>query len=103
MLLFPQVPSGEGRWRDGLLTHPSSEPLDARYLVIQAPCPHLFNETGKVFSSVCLKICNLCSLVISIRIVFFWARKPRHSVLSRVWMLLFVSSAQSQRTDASTM
>lgn len=41
VLLFPQVPSGEGRWRDGLLTHPSSEPLDARYLVIQAPCPPL--------------------------------------------------------------
>lgn len=69
----------------------------------RARVPHLFNETRKVFLSVCLKIRNLCILVISIQIVLSWEKKPRDILCSpRVWML-FLSSAWSLHSDTCNL
>lgn len=69
----------------------------------RARVPHLFNETRKIFLSVCLKIRNLCFLVISIQTVFSWEKKRRDILCSpHVWMLS-VSSARSLHSDTSNL
>lgn len=53
-------------------SHPSTEPWDTQYLVVQAPCPQLLHRHWEGLHVCLLENIHHRFVVISSRAVFFW-------------------------------